>query len=288
MKPTLQLAILAVVMIVLMSGGWLWQRKHRNACIVDVIWSGGMGVGAVLMAVTGAGAFTPRLALGLLGGTWAARLALHIWRRLAKETREDGRYHHLREHWNGHQGKFYAMFQFQTGLVLLFSLPFVAVAANPVDDVTPLLMAGVATWIIAVAGEAVADGQLARFRADPSNHGKTCRAGLWRYSRHPNYFFEWLHWFAYVALAQGSGLAWLSWSGPIVMYVFLRWISGIPYTEAQALRSRGDDYRNYQQQTSMLIPWFPKSPPSPISQNSQNSQNSQHSQKSTKQGTHHG
>ena len=81
--------------------------------------------------------------------------------------------------------------------------------------------------------------------------------GLWRYSRHPNYFFEWLHWFAYVCLAVGSPLGWLAWSGPLLMYMFLRWISGIPWTEAQALRTRGDDYRAYQRDTPMLFPWFP-------------------------------
>ena len=117
---------------------------------------------------------------------------------------------------------------------------------------------GLATWLASVGGEALADRQLARFRADPRHRGKTCRAGLWRYSRHPNYFFEWLHWFAYVLLAVGSPIAWLAWSGPVVMYVFLRWISGIPWTEQQALRSRGEDYARYQRSTPMLIPWFPK------------------------------
>ena len=97
-------------------------------------------------------------------------------------------------------------------------------------------------WLVSVGGESLADAQLARFRANPANRGKTCRSGLWRYSRHPNYFFEWLHWFAYVLLAAGSPLHWLAWSGPVVMYVFLRWISGIPWTEQQALRSRGEDY----------------------------------------------
>jgi steroid 5-alpha reductase family enzyme len=116
----------------------------------------------------------------------------------------------------------------------------------------------VAIWAGSVVGEAVADRQLARFRADPAHRGKTCRDGLWRYSRHPNYFFEWLHWFAYVVLAIGSPWAWLSWCGPVVMYVFLRWISGIPYTEAQALRTRGEEYREYQRTTPMLFPWFPK------------------------------
>ena len=150
------------------------------------------------------------------------------------------------------------MFQFQALLIALFSLPFLAVAANPAAHWNPWFIAGIAVWLACVAGEAIADAQLARFRADPANKGKACRAGMWRYSRHPNYFFEWLHWFAYVLLAVGSPISWLAWTGPLVMYAFLRWISGIPFTEAQALRTRGEDYARYQRSTPMLFPWFPK------------------------------
>ena len=138
-----------------------------------------------------------------------------------------------------------------------FRVPFASVAANPVTRPLWLSIAA-AIWILSVLGETAADRQLARFRADPANRGRTCRTGLWRYSRHPNYFFEWLHWFTYVALAVGSPLAWYSLSGPVIMLVFLRWVSGIPYTEAQALRTRGDDYRDYQARTSTLFPWPPR------------------------------
>ncbi len=170
---------------------------------------------------------------------------------------EDGRYQPLRRHWNGHQGKIFGFFQFQALLIVLFALPFVAVAVNPQPRGWGWLIAAVAMWLLSVSGESIADRQLARFRANPANKGKTCRDGLWRYSRHPNYFFEWLHWFTYVLLAVQSPLWWLAWSGPLVMYVFLRWVSGIPFTEAQALRSRGEDYREYQRTTPMLFPWFP-------------------------------
>jgi steroid 5-alpha reductase family enzyme len=131
------------------------------------------------------------------------------------------------------------------------------VGASPAQGLPVAL--GLAVWLAALTGEGVADRQLNRFRDDPAHRGQTCRDGLWRYSRHPNYFFEWCHWFGYVALAWGSPLAWLSWLGPMLMYVFLRWISGIPFTEQQALRTRGDDYREYQRRTSAFFPWFPKS-----------------------------
>ncbi|MBC7989012.1 MAG: DUF1295 domain-containing protein [Luteimonas sp.] len=241
-----------------MTLGWLWQRRHGNAGIVDVIWAFGVGASAVFYAAVGDGAVWPRWTLALLGGVWGARLGLHLWRRVRSEE-EDGRYRNLREHWHGSQGNFYLFFQFQALLIVMFSMPFLAVARNRIEGPTPWLLAGAVVWIISVLGEAVADRQLARFRADPANRGKTCRAGLWRYSRHPNYFFEWLHWFVYVALAAGSPWFWLALAGPVVMYVFLRWVSGIPYTEAQALRTRGEDYRQYQRTTPMLFPWFPKS-----------------------------
>jgi len=244
----------------IMSWGWGWQRRHQNIGVVDVLWAKGVGASALLLAVLGSGAPAPRIALAVLGGVWGSRLALHLWHRVRSEP-EDGRYQHLRAHWNGHQGKIFGFFQFQAGLIVLFALPFVAVAYNPQPDDLRWILAAIAVWLLSVGGEALADRQLARFRADPGNKGKTCRDGLWRYSRHPNYFFEWLHWFTYVLLAVHSPLWWLAWSGPVVMYVFLRWVSGIPFTEAQALRSRGEDYRDYQRTTSMLFPWFPSRSP---------------------------
>ena len=256
MNTWIQLACLWALAALMMSLGWLWQRPRANAGIVDVLWASGVGGGAVFFALLGDGAMWPRLTLAALGGLWGARLAAHLWTRVRGEP-EDGRYQNLRAHWHGDQSKFFLFFQFQAFLIVLFALPFLAVAHNP-DGSGPWVMGAVVIWLVGVIGESIADRQLAHFRADPAHHGRTCRNGLWRYSRHPNYFFEWIHWFAYVCLAHGSSIAWLAWSGPVVMYVFLRWISGIPYAETQALRSRGDDYRAYQQSTSMLIPWFPK------------------------------
>jgi steroid 5-alpha reductase family enzyme len=236
--------------------GWAWQRRHANAGIVDVLWTAGLGVGAVFLGIVGDGARAPRVLLALLGGVWSVRLALHLWARVRREG-EDGRYRHLRSLWGGSPWRWLAFFQFQALLIPAFALPFAAVAVNPVSS--PVwLAAAVVIWTLSVAGEAMADAQLARFRADAANRGRTCRQGLWRYCRHPNYFFEWLHWFAYVALAAGSPLWGLAWLGPLLMWIFLRFLSGVPWTEAQALRSRGDDYRDYQRRTPMFFPWFPR------------------------------
>ena len=145
----------------------------------------------------------------------------------------------------------------QALLAWFFSLAFwLAMRRSGPMDLWDLF--GISIWLISVAGETTADSQLARFRANSSNRGTTCRSGLWKYSRHPNYFFEWLHWWTYVAIAWTSPLGWMTLCAPALMLFFLLKVTGIPATEAQALISRGDDYRKYQQTTSMFIPWFPK------------------------------
>jgi steroid 5-alpha reductase family enzyme len=113
-------------------------------------------------------------------------------------------------------------------------------------------------WCVSVGNTVLADRQLARFKRRPESRGKTCREGWWRYSRHPNYFFEWLHWWSYVALAVGANYWWLTLLSPSVMLYILLKVTGIPPTEAQALASRGEDYRQYQRTTSAFVPWFPK------------------------------
>ena len=110
---------------------------------------------------------------------------------------------------------------------------------------------------LAIGGEWLADRQLARFRTDPSSKGRVCRDGLWRYSRHPNYFFEWTHWLAYVLIGWGSPYWWVTLAGLVAMYLFLNFVTGVPFTEQQALRSRGDAYRDYQRTTSRFFPLPP-------------------------------
>ena len=243
----------------MMMGGWLWQKRTGNAGIVDVLWSAGMSASAIYYAIVLPGTELSRLLVGLMGGLWGARLALHLARRVFSEE-EDGRYRNLRKRWDGNQLNFLLFFLAQAGFVVLFSIPFWIAAHNPVMQPTIWTALAVLVWVVAVAGESIADRQLAAHRRDPANRGKTCRSGLWRYSRHPNYFFEFLHWFAYAFLAVGMGIGWVAASlvGPALMLVFLYRVTGIPYTEAQALRSRGEDYAKYQRTTSPFLPLPPK------------------------------
>lgn len=254
--PLLWVAIAAALMMVC---GWAWQRRSNNAGVVDVLWSAGVAASAVYYAAVLPGAVLPRVLVAVMGGVWGARLAIHLARRVFSEA-EDGRYLNLRKRWNGNQLSFLLFFLAQAGFVVLFSLPFWIAAHNPVPEWTLWTTLAVLVWGVAVAGESIADRQLAAHRSNPANRGKTCRSGLWRYSRHPNYFFEWLHWFAYVFLAMGLGAGWVAASlvGPAVMLAFLYRVTGIPYTEAQALRTRGADYAEYQRTTSAFIPLPPK------------------------------
>ena len=150
---------------------------------------------------------------------------------------------------------------FQAGLAILFSIPMWSLLNVPsmswsMDTNDYLIIAGLIMFV-AFVGETVADQQLYRFKQNPKNHGKTMDQGLWKYSRHPNYFFEWLHWFAYPIIGVAAGLLSL-WIYPILMWLFLYYITGIPFSEQQALKNRGQNYLDYQKRTSMFIPWKPK------------------------------
>jgi steroid 5-alpha reductase family enzyme len=242
--------VAAVVMLVL----WAIQERTKDAGIVDVAWAVGLGIGAAWLAWTAPGDPNRRVLLCGMVGLWAFRLAGYLLYRVLNFP-EDGRYAHLRSHWGAKstQGYFW-FFQIQASWVVMFSLPFVAVAWNPMPLGDPWAIIGVIVWGLAFGGEVIADGQLNRWRRNPANQGKTCRTGLWGRSRHPNYFFEWLHWFAYVFLAIGSDWIWLALAGPIVMYAFLWRLTGIPWVEAQALRTRGYDYARYMADTPAFFP----------------------------------
>ena len=240
-----------------MVATWGLQLRTRNIGFVDITWSACLAVAAIYYSYTAMGGLAGRLLVALLGGIWGFRLAIHLLARTLHEE-EDGRYAHLRKHWNDDQRKIFGFFAAQALLIVLFSVPFLVAANNPHEHLGPWMIAGLLVWMVALGGEALADWQLTRFRSNRRNKGQVCRDGLWAYSRHPNYFFEWLHWFSYVLLAASAPMGWLAWLGPILMGISLNWVTGIPYVEAQALRSRGERYRRYQREVSRFIPWFPR------------------------------
>ncbi len=252
----MQLLIAFFFCLATMIALWLWQRRSGRADWVDAAWAALIGLQALAWAVVGDGALEKRILVVLLAGTWSFRLTQHLVTRLAAETNEDGRYRAMREHFGRRQQSFlFFFFIVQAVIAWLFALPAWVVAHDPSPTLSGWVIAGVAVWFASLAGESIADRQLANFKSDPDNRGKVCTVGLWRYSRHPNYFFEWLHWFSYPLVAIGAPNAWLAWLAPVVMLVFLYRLSGIPYTEKQALKSRGEAYREYQRTTSAFFPW---------------------------------
>jgi steroid 5-alpha reductase family enzyme len=235
------------------------RRPLANAAWVDVGWAGGFGVLAVLYALFGAAPGWRRALLAALVCAWSFRLAVHLYRdRVAGGREEDKRYGGLRPGW-GARAPFYFLLVFlgQGLLDVALSIPFLLIARNP----GPFSMwegAGFALWVLGLAGESLADAQLKAFKANPANRGKACDAGLWRYSRHPNYFFEWTIWVAYAVMAVSAPWGWLAWTAPAVILFLLLKVSGIPLTERYSLASRGKAYEAYQQRTSAFIPWPPK------------------------------
>lgn len=248
-----------LVMAVIMAGLWAVQLRWRNASLADVGWCGGL-VAVVLWYTTQApGDAERKFLVGILVTVYAGRLGLHILLDRVVGKLEDARYRRLRGHWGPSASWFlFGYFQLQALAVAAFSLPFLVVIQNPRPPFGFFELAGVLVWTTAVSGEALADWQLARFRAKPWNRDRVCREGLWLYSRHPNYFFEWLHWWSYVVMALGAPGWPLTWIGPVVMGWALVKVTGIPLAEAQALVSRGEDYRHYQRTTSRFIPWPPR------------------------------
>ena len=237
---------------------WGRQLATRNATSVDLLWTLGIGATACLHAALGEGWLPRRLLVAALASIWAARLAWHLSRRLGGG--EDGRYAALRQAAGARAGiVFLAVYLVQAALVVGLGLVFVPLTRAVEAGWRASDLLALAVFGAAVLGESVADRQLERWRSEPAHRGRTCRTGLWRFSRHPNYLFEWLHWFTYPLLGLGLPRGEWLWLAPAGMFLLIRFVSGVPPAEAQALRSRGDDYRDYQRSTHPFLP-FPWRP----------------------------
>jgi len=260
LTPTTLAALAVLLMALSMSAVFLLALRLRNFSIVDVAWSLHFTLLAVLYAAFAPGFVWRRVAVAALVAVWSLRLGIHLFRRVAAlHPQEEGRYLQLRREWaTGATRRFFGFFQLQGLLNVVLSAPFLISCADPRRSLGPFELAGALLLLVALVGESVADRQLERFRQDPANRGRSCRAGLWRYSRHPNYFFEWLVWVAFFVFALPSPWGFTTIACPALMLYFLLRVTGIPATEAQALRSRGEDYREYQRTTSAFFPWPPR------------------------------
>lgn len=238
---------------------WLVSLKIRNYELLDVAWSYGVAILAPLYAILGSG-LPMRRWIGLaLGAAWSLRLGTYILLRVIKHhPTEDVRYQTLRARWPG-AGMFLLFFQLQAVLVAVFAIPFLLLSFDSRPGLGVLEILGWGLAVISLVGESLADSQLKSFKQNPANHGQVCAVGLWRYSRHPNYFFEALIQVAFCLMAWSAPYGWVTLLNPLLMLYFLLRVTGIPLTEEYALKSKGEAYRKYQRTTNALIPWPPKS-----------------------------
>lgn len=266
MSAAVALLLAAVGLSLTMAAAFLVAVGSGRSGWIDAIWSFAVGIfsaGGALLAF-GGGEIEPRqwlVAIMALG--WSLRLGLHIAARTAGGDADDPRYSELKREWGvDFRGRLFWFLQVQAAAAFLLALSIMAAAHNPAPTLGLRDWAGIVIVLVAVGGEAIADRQLTAFRADPANKGRVCDAGLWRWSRHPNYFFEWLGWLAYTVIAiDPSGRypwGWAALAGPILMYWLLVHVSGIPPLERHMLRSRGAQFRRYQERVNAFWPGPPK------------------------------
>lgn len=258
MTPLILAALGTLLVFLVMTALWLLGIRNRNFSYVDIGWSANFTLLALLYATFAGGWPTRKWVIAAMFSLWSLRLAGHLAKRIIGEP-EEGRYVDLRQRWATNlKAMFFGFFQLQAALNVVLALPLLIACLNPAPRLHWLEVLGVAIWLTGLIGESIADGQLAAFKRNASNRGRVCDVGLWRYSRHPNYFFEWTIWIGYAVFALASPWGWLALAMPALMLHFLINVTGVKATEEQALRSKGELYRDYQRRTSMFVPLPPR------------------------------
>lgn len=255
----------ALFLVLVMAAAWLVQRLTGQGGWADAFWSLGLGAAGVLVALFPLDSAAPSARQTLaacLIGAWGLRLGLHIAAR-ARSSHEDPRYARLRQDWGPHfQSRMFGFLMLQAGAAALLALSILVAARNPAPGLNFQDALATVVFVAALCGEALADRQLSRFKADPANRGEVCDTGLWAWSRHPNYFFEWLGWCAWPIFALNlSGdwpWGWLALSGPAYIYWLLTRVSGVPLLEAHMRRSRPEAFAAYAARTSVFFPRPPR------------------------------
>ena len=258
MNAAAMLSMGAVAILLLFFLGWAWAVKINNYSLVDAVWAFSIGLTGLFWLTVGS-AGSKQWVAAMLVLIWSARLGIHLSKRIRKlHPTEESRYQKLREHWSGREkSMFFAFFEGQAISVLMLALPFFFIGRDGGGFGTWEVV-GAAVSLLAIFGETLADHQMTAFRNRSGNSGAVCNVGLWRYSRHPNYFFEFLIWVGFYIYACGSQSGWMMVHAPILILFLLLRVTGVPTSEASSLASKGDRYRRYQQTTSVFIPLPPR------------------------------
>jgi len=249
---------------------WVVQQRTGNSGWVDVIWTIAVGTSGLTAIVSGApDRDTARtIVVGAMIAIWMVRLAGHVALRSSRVS-DDPRYERMREDWGDRAPKMmFWLLQLQALLAVPLFTAVALAAWHPAPLLMPLSILGLFVFAVAQIGSYVSDKQLTDFKRRKKAgtvKREVCSVGLWHYSRHPNYFFEWLIWCAFALLAIDLGGTWplglIAIAAPLTMFVLLRYVSGVPPLEAHMEDEYGEAYRDYQRRVSVFFP-LPPSPPS--------------------------
>lgn len=244
--------IVIAVIFFHMSLIWLWYRHTKNPSVVDVGWASGLTIVGMLYIYTSP-ISTKKIILSLVLLIWGLRLGGYLWYTRIRPGLMDKRYTQLSKKWTIPKPLgFLLNFQLQGLLIGIVSLPWYFISQlslnSPISTIDYIL---ILIALLSIATESLADFQLQSFRKHYA--GKVCDVGLWFYSRHPNYFFEWVTWCAFASLAFPASHGWLAWLSPASLYLIMTRITA-PLTEKGSIKSRGELYLLYQQNTHMFFP----------------------------------
>ncbi|HSZ85708.1 MAG TPA: DUF1295 domain-containing protein [Puia sp.] len=263
MHPVIHLLLVSLAVICsIMFLVWVWGTSIHNYSIVDVFWAFNFAVIAGIIYFFADGNETRKIIVCALALLWSLRLGTYLTTRVFSHLDvEEGRYNQLRKEWSNNLNlKFFFFFQSQALSNVLLALPYFIIATNKNPEISVVEYIGATMWFISIIAEGISDFQLNQFKKDPANKEKVCSVGLWNYSRHPNYFFQLMIWISVLIFALPNPYGWIAIICPLSIGYLIFKVTGIPMTEEQSIRSKGDAYLEYQKTTSVFIPWFPLSP----------------------------
>jgi len=228
----------------------------KNAGVVDIGW--GMGFVILSWFFTIQNPTLPSILTSVLVSIWGLRLSSHIYRRNHRKP-EDFRYADFRNRWGKiyYIRSYFQLFLLQGVFMLLISLSFLYISQTASITILPLFILGITIWVIGFFFESMGDHQLRKFIADPQNKNKLIQTGLWKYTRHPNYFGEATMWWGIFIMGLSCGTPLYTILSPITITILVCFVSGIPMLEKGL--TKYPDFLEYKERTSIFIPWFPKS-----------------------------
>lgn len=251
--PLISFAATSVIMIII----YLWALKIKNNGVVDIFWAFNFLVIALIVWFLSTGYQPRKNVVLILASLWSFRLGVYLLIRVGGHLKEEeGRYKALRAEWSN--AKFFGFYQMQALSNVFLAIPFFITSQNTNNHLNVIEYIGAGMWFLSIIGEGLSDWQLKQFKKNPANKRKVCQYGLWNYSRHPNYFFQLMIWVSVIVFSITSPYGWLSILCPLSIGFLIFKVTGIPMTEEQAIRSKGDAYKEYQRTTSPFVPWFKK------------------------------